>query len=222
MSTFYGHEFREHRKQRPRNVPMPSLNDKLWPEFEQYLTTRGLDTDLARFNEWYPSSDAGDGAPRIVIPCSNSLGRVYWQARLMPHPWSPDLEYKRYQSAHTDRAESVVITWPRENYTPIPLGVVLVEGPFDALAASTVGWTGVALMGDKPPPECIEYVARIFRTSEVWRVIPDRDCPRLGAQVVRALAMLGKKARLIDVRPYKDMAAIPEGVRYGFLNPYSA
>jgi len=200
---------------------MPSVNEKLWEDFDQYFIGRGLDPDLAQFNEWYPSTDAGDAAPRVVIPCSNSLGRVYWQARLLPHLVLPDHEYKRYQSAHTDRAESVVITWPEDRLTPVPHGVVLVEGPFDALAASTAGWTGVALMGDKPPPECIEYVVRIFRTSEVWRVVPDRDCPKLGAQVVRALAMLGKKARLVDVRPYKDMAAIPEGARRGFLHSYS-
>ena len=215
--TIYEHEFREHRKQRPRNVPMPSLNEKLWPEFDQYLHTRKLDPDLARFNEWYPSTDAGDGAPRVVIPCSNSLGRVYWQARLMPHPWSPDMEYKRYQSAHTDRAESVVITWPDPQYTPVAHGVALFEGPTDALAASTVGWVGVALMGDKPPPECIEYVARIFTTYNVWRVVPDRDLPKLGAQVVRALAMLGKKARLVDVKPFKDFASISERNRHGLL-----
>jgi len=220
--TFYRHEFNEHRRSRPRNVPMPSLNERLWPEFDQYLTGRRLDPDLAKFNEWYPSSDAGDGAPRVVIPCSNSLGRVYWQARLMPHPWSPDMEYKRYQSAHTDRAESVVITWPDPQFTPVAHGVALFEGPMDALAASSVGWVGVALMGDKPPAECIEYVVRIFQTYAVWRVVPDADLPKLGAQVTRALGMLGKKSRLVDVRPHKDLAAVPGIERNGLLqaDPY--
>lgn len=224
--TIYRHEFREHRKQRPRNVPMPSLNDKLWPEFDQYLTGRKLDPDLARFNEWYPSSDAGDGAPRVVIPCSNSLGRVYWQARLIPHIVLPGMlgihEFKRYQSAHTDRAESVVITWPNPEFIPIARGVALFEGPTDALAASSAGWVGVALMGDKPPAECIEYVVRIFTPYNVWRVVPDRDLPKLGAQVVRALGMLGKKAKLVDVKPYKDFASVSEWERHGFLqaDPY--
>ncbi len=218
QGRIYEHEHKEHRKQRPKNVPMPFMNEKLWPDFDQYLAGRGLDPDLARFNEWYPSTDAGDPIPRVVIPCSNSLGRVYWQARAMDGMLTPfHLPVKRYQSAHTDRSESVVITWPFSEFFPVAYGVAVLEGPLDALAASSAGWVGVALMGDKPPAECIEYVVRIFSPYSVWRVVPDKDMPKLGAQVVRALGMLGKKAKLVDTRPYKDLAAAPAEERQGYL-----
>lgn len=184
---------------------MPVEAPDLRPKMDQYLHDRGLDAHLAEFNSWYPTRNATDEAERIVIPCTNSEGRVYWQARAI------DGNEKRYQSAHTDRGESIVLTWPYSEFEP--RGVGLCEGPMDALACSTVHLIGVGLMGDTPPPESIEYVVRILRGHTNWFVIPDTDLPKLGSDVLRALARLGVRSRLVRVAPFKDFASLPYHTR---------
>jgi len=180
-----------------------------------------LDPDLASFNGWYPSSEAMDSHPRIVIPCTNSFGVSYWQARLIDHAVADleklnlqDIPPKRYQSTPAARVASIVVTWPYEEAKR----VTLVEGPMDALAASEVGSVGIGLMGNSPPPECLEYATRILRSYGEWWVVPDNDDRKLGCEIVAALGMLGVRSSLIMLPSrYKDLAAVPRDLRRGLL-----
>src|SRR3990167_8886082 len=47
---------------------MPLLASGLVADMKRYLQGRRLDYGVATFNGWYPSNQAGDTLPRIVIP----------------------------------------------------------------------------------------------------------------------------------------------------------
>ncbi len=198
---------REYGRKRP--AAFPKLAPELWKAQDIYLSRRGLDPLIARYNGWYPSRSAKDSAARIVIPASPSELR-FWQARAMDPK-----EQKRYQSPHVSRENAVIVVWSLRAlgdlwelnaYTP-----VVCEGPMDALAAAAVGYLGVALMGNKPPAVCFDYIAAQWPGAEALAVC-DSDSRAEGAQWVAELTARDLSARLV-LLPAKDLAALAPEAR---------
>lgn len=206
----YWHEVDEQstrrRGERRVSAPYPPRAEELWPQFDQYLSDRGLDPALARVNNWYPSTSAGDAVPRIVIPCTNSAGAGYWQARAM------QVTDKRYQSPSVTRGDSVVVVWP----TGDPRAVVVVEGPMDALAAAGEGCLGVALMGNTPPARVLNFVSTLASSLPVL-VVGDSDALREASHTAGALAIRGRKTQLVMLQGAKDLAELTPALRKNYL-----
>jgi hypothetical protein len=212
MPNFYRHEKLEGRitrndRDRP---PMPRETEKLWPAMQRYLTKRDLDWQLAKQNGWYPSN-AVDGYDRIVIPCSNSTGLPYYQARAIDN-WTTI----RYNSPAATRMDSVVLVWPR--HRDAIRGTLVVEGPTDALAGAMCGYLGVGLMGNEPPTNVIEYIVRMVTgVGGCVLVLPDADHFEMGPYVAGSLAAYGLSARIL-IPAAKDLASMPRLVREKLLN----
>jgi hypothetical protein len=198
----YAYELKERGSTRKRaGAHMPIPDASLWQEASKYLEARHLSGSLAAENRWYASRQAGDDAPRIVIPCTNQSGLAYWQARLID---SPDaVERPRYTSPAVPRGDSIVVVWP---FRSLVSSVAIVEGAMDALAAAGEGVAGVALMGNHPAPEAFEIICRLF-PAERLVVIPDMDSLREAVGWLCALASLGRRAEVILPAPDKDLAA---------------
>lgn len=211
MSYHYEHERPNHERKFPKgkHAPLPALAADLWPMFDAYLTSRGLDSVTARGNRWYPSRSARDTQPRIVIPGTNSAGLSYWQARAMvPDP-------KRYQSPMVQRGDSIIVVWPLPDETvghvsaSIPL--VVAEGPMDALAAASSGFIGLSVMGSRPPEEVLDFVAGYLSRRAII-VAADTDFPADAARIMAYLAAKGRKCTLLQPTS-KDLAAMPVKAR---------
>ena len=202
MSQHYWHE-KEHKftpeKDRP---PMPREDEYLLPEMKRYLQSRKLSFKLARENGWYPTSKV-DGHDRIVIPCTNSLGIPYWQARAIDS-WT----HVRYQSPRATRQDSIVLVWPFLEDRDQWKGSIITEGPADALAAAMLGRLGIGLMGNEPPEEVIEFIVNTIKhTYEPALVIPDRDHIEMGAYLTGSLSSRGVISHMRI--PYaKDLAGM--------------
>jgi len=179
-----------------------------------YLTERKLDWKLATSGQapagWYVSTSAGDSWVRIVIPCVNTNGFRFWQARAVEEGVKP-----KYQSPHgVAREDSLVVVWPRQSLVRPGLAVI-VEGPMDALAAAGAGTgvAGVALMGTHPSHEAFDHIKRLFKTV---LVIPDSDEAGLEAGITwqYELNTRGVTA-LLKFLPdgYKDLAECPQAMR---------
>lgn len=189
---------------------MPSIDTSLDSIMTNYLLSRALSTILARYNQWYPSSNAGDNIPRIIIPATNTSGTPFWQARaLVPCD-------KRYQSPHSPREDSVIVVWPlftgaRRDHS------LVVEGPMDALAGAEFGFIGVALMGNTPPMVSLALTSRLIRGT-MCTIVPDRDSSGSLSSVLSYLAGQGVSCRLLQLpSEYKDLSDMPIELRGAFL-----
>ena len=167
----YDHERRERKNNGDiQHVAMPPRDPKGNALMYSYLTERELDYELAVANGWYATVFRGH---RVVIPCINSAGFNYWQARAMlDHPL-------RYDSPAIPRKDSIVMLWP--NHAPKDVGmsentVVITEGPMDALAAAEF-YPAIALMGGKPSDEVLSFIEQKTEALGLvnWVVVPDAD-----------------------------------------------
>ena len=193
----YKHERRERTEvyYGPRPA-MPEQDDGLYPLMKLYLKARHLSFALASVNAWYPAWYKE--ATRIIIPCSNSAGVPYFQGRAMS-----DDAVIRYASPPTSRDDSVVLCWPKDK----ALGMLICEGPMDALAAAGIGLLGVGIMGNQPNNVVLDYVALYARGFAPVRVLPDQDALHFGASVVSGLAQRRILCRAIEPRA-KDLAVM--------------
>jgi hypothetical protein len=164
----------------------------------EYLESRRLSYKLARKAGWYASSKV-DGYDRIVIPCTNSTGLPYYQARAMDS-WTN----VRYNSPPATRMDSIVCVFPS---LPVPVGTVISEGPMDALAAAGAGFLGIGIMGNDPPDRVLDYVSHIVKPFEPVLVVPDKDALSRGAVICGFLAQEKIKTRMLEL-PGKDLAAL--------------
>ncbi len=211
-------------RKRPYCHELPRLDDSLWPMFQAYLLGRGLPWRLARQNGWYPSSEAGDTSPRIVMPGTSSDPRnLFWQARDM---WGDVL--KRYQSPYAARGDSIIVTWPTEalgGYSRHLDGLgsgnapaCVLEGPMDALAASEWGFVGIAMLSNTPPEEALELMSKLTLRKHCL-FVADNDSPQVMANLVAYFANRGvASARLLIPSPYKDLGEMPRQERGRFLH----
>lgn len=194
---------------------LPPYEHDLDGNAQDYLKERSLDSDLAKANGWFFSCNAGDEFPRIVIPAmTHKAGHVYWQAR--------DVSGKafiRYQSPKGPRHEALVKVMPYEMYQ-CP-GIVVVEGPMDALAAAGAGYVGYALMGVQPSKATLMHLALLIEDTKDLDtlVLLDRDSGPHAMKVALFLASQGYHAVTGNLPgPEKDLAACPTSKREKFLS----
>lgn len=200
----YPHERRERvRNARTQLVRFPLNCPDLDADMDHYLGMRNLSCDVARENSWYPTYDNETLEPRIVIPCSNSAGVPYWQARAM----RDDIKL-RYDSPSVPRDDSIVIVWPID-VTGKFSRAVIVEGPMDALAAAGQDAVGFALMGNAPNSEVLLYLQSKLRSLHPNKVlvIPDQDNPQLGSGIVSSIQD-GSLRFSVRIPDEKDLAAM--------------
>jgi hypothetical protein len=166
----YEHEYYESKNKyrEIQHICMPTMYDDLDTMMCTYLAERGLSYSLARANGWYPA--ACNDVPRIIIPCVNSAGFNYWQARAMDdHPI-------RYMSPTIPRKDSIVFLWPKESLSSAKNIVVITEGPMDALAAAEF-FPAIAIMGAVPSDAVLTHIARKVHQFgfKNWIIVPDKD-----------------------------------------------
>jgi len=186
----YQHERKEPTHYDGPRPEMPKENESLRSKMSRYLEGRELSYALANNNFWYPSRDV-DGYDRIVIPCSNSFGVTYYQARAMDR-WVTI----RYNSPLATREDSIVILWPEGNTRA--KGTVICEGPMDALAAGGLGYVGIGLMGNQPSEPVVAHIVRLVDGFfEPVVIVPDLDHIEMGTYMVGSLAGYGIVARIV-------------------------
>ena len=207
----YQHEIRE-KKVRYRG-PRPSIprhNIRLDKMFDKYLGNRHLDPRLARANGWFPA--VYKDAPRVIIPCTNSEGVSYFQGRDMT-----DTHPLRYASPASSRDDSIVLVWPDEDNER--KGLVICEGPTDALAAAGVGFVGIGLMGNQPTPEILDHVVIYARAIKPIIIVPDIDALEFGSTILNHLAQVALVAR-IYMPESKDLASMTVRQRETFFGSF--
>lgn len=174
-----------------------------------YLASRGLDPGLAARNGWYVSRSAGDKEVRVVIPCTNTEGYAYWQARAVDS--HADV---RYQSPRYSSMDSLVQVFPGAPSTV----VAVVEGPMCALAAAEVGLVGIALMGNRPTKAVVDRVSGLCRYRRVV-LIPDADALWAWGEIAAKFAQRGVYAPVVPI-PGKDLASLAVDDRRRALHDY--
>lgn len=214
----YTHEAAEHKESKARRLTVParmpteSKTASDIASMTHYLKERGLSTQVALHNNWYPSRNAGDDYLRIVMPATNSTKFAYWQARAVGN------REPRYQSPPCPRGDSVLQVWPdHKDYCPL---TILCEGPMDALAAASHGIRGIALMGNNPTQETWDFIKGLLSQDDIVTFFTDRDAMAESITIVKKLQTMGIYATISDPSPYKDLAAIPKRQRAERLATY--
>jgi hypothetical protein len=202
----YAHEQREKKARYIGPRPgYPKVQLRYADTMSDYLGDRHLSYELAVFNGWYPTHYRGSA--RVVIPCSNSAGVPYFQARDM----SGESEL-RYASPPAPRDDSVVLVWPELRAK----GTVIVEGPMDALAAAGLGFLGIAVMGNQPTAEVIDHIVPYAKSFQPVIVLPDADALYFGPYMLGSLVQRGIDGAIRA--PYrKDLAEMSPKERRVFL-----
>ena len=201
----YWHEQEERKPNvHPMCTSLPSYA-VIQSNVERYLSDRYLNAELAFQNGWYESWLAGDNYQRCVIPAvTHKVGHVYWQARDIT-----GRAYIRYQSPKGPRHEALVVVKPFESVKGTK-GVVVVEGPTDALSAAGEGYVGIALMGMQPSQATLMHLALILMdySNKQVLVLLDRDSGANASKVALFLSTQGYHARIDTLPgPEKDLAA---------------
>lgn len=187
---------------------MPEEDDTLDMWMIRYLEKRRLNPDIAILNGWYPSRDYT--GVRLIIPASTLVNTwPYYQARAMnDHP-------VRYKSPAAPRGDALIIVHPEGS----PKGILVVEGPMDALAGAGEGYVGVALMGNKPSAAVLEHLITVLKTfSGEHIVLPDKDAFEEGAALTAKLWSRGITCQLKMIRGAKDLAELSPIQRSLLLN----
>ena len=198
---------------RPYNRTLPPCTQRLWPEFDKYLSGRGLSFKLAMANFWFPSDQAGDNVPRVVIPATATPPNIFWQARAMDDnpkrhlaPLDGERREPRYQSCHGPKGDALCIVWPHDVALQ---GFVLFEGPMDALAAAELGYVGVATMGLPTKPGMEHLASMCLGAYKAPRIVVlDSDYAKPMLQAAGLLLELGVRMKVLDPSPAKDFAEL--------------
>lgn len=203
--------------QRAYSSSLPPVDDRLVNKMVAYLINRGLSFALSQENGWYPSSQAGDHAARIVIPAtSGNRANRFWQARAM------DGNPKRYQSPSAPRGDAIIlVNPPKEPVGPLAASTedhwLIVEGPLDALAAAALGYHSIAWMGTEPNNFSLGLTRKLIR-GKILTMLADRDAIGSMSRFMGHLASLTRAARLlVPPVPWKDLAEMPYDARKHLL-----
>lgn len=205
----YWHEEQE------RKTQAAQVNTR-WPKYEKavyehpYLIARNLDTRTAEDNGWYVSWDAGDMNERIVIPAVTHIPtQVYWQARAVKQ--SVKL---RYQSPSGPRNEAFILVLPIKQKD----GIVIVEGPMDALAAAGAGYIGISLMGMYPSLLTMAHVHQHFAEIDMPIMVAlDKGETANAIRIMTYFATQGRRVFQCEL-PKKDLAECLPKERKKFLD----
>jgi len=126
-----------------------------------YLARRGIDPQWARA---FGLCQSGDHIGRIVIPFFHSGEIVYWTARA----YNTEARGPKYLAA----------PGMKPLYAPVIRasnpGVVIVEGPFDAMKVAMAHYEPVALCGKRLPEYLVPHLRRRVAGRPVT-VVLDRD-----------------------------------------------
>lgn len=200
--------YREPRRRQAKSEPLPRRAPDQ-SSMRSCLDRRGLSYELAVGNGWYLSLEANDNQPRIVIPCTNSAGRAYWQARFIHE--TPNA--KRYQSPKYAAEDSIVVVWPDKPATR----AAVVEGPMDALAAAMCGYIGVGIMGNRPSNAVMRNIVAVLPTQD-FIVVPDLDSAEAGGFIAGKLALAGRRVTVKLPVGAKDLSRMAQVDRERLLN----
>lgn len=215
---YYTHEAHERIvNTQPMCTAFPPCFAALSKDMVAYLEARDLSCQLADANGWYLSRSAGDTYPRIVIPAvTHKAGHVYWQARDVTGN-----AFIRYQSPKGPRHEALIKVKPADDLTEDPFGIVVVEGPMDALAAAEEGYVSYALMGMQPSKATLMHLALLIEDNRDLDILVllDRDSGPNATKVMLFLASQGYHTGTGQLPgPEKDLAACPPSKREKFLS----
>jgi hypothetical protein len=196
----YAHEREERARPKAPLEPvyMPLRDNSLEYGMLEYLESRALSYSVAVENGWYAAFYKG--APRVIIPASTLVNTwPYFQGRAMDdHP-------KRYESPSAPRGDALAVVYPSGRIQ----GIVILEGPMDALAAAGEGFVGVGLMGNTPGDAVLGHLESILKAFPVpCLVIPDKDALDKGAEVTSKLWTRGLKCVLKTIQGAKDLAEL--------------
>lgn len=210
---FYTHEAQERKVNvHPMCATLPRQS-LAQGNMADYLLDRNLDPGLARKNGWYQSTDCNDEYARVVIPAAtHKTGHVYWQARD-----TTGKAFIRYQSPKGPRHEALIKIEPSAPSNP--RGIVVVEGPMDALAAAGEGYLAYALMGMKPSKATLMHLALLIEDMcelDIL-VILDRGEFANSMAVSTFLSTQGYHAKAAEL-PEKDLAQCLPEKRRAFLS----
>lgn len=208
---------------------MPEGDYSLDDAMADYLSDRDLSFSLALHNGWYPSREAGDSYPRIVIPARSSIpGLKFWQARAIDSGVEP-----RYQSPHGNRYDSVVDIMPtrKSRAKSYDKYVFVTEGPMDALAVAELGYRSIATLGNCPPRvtwaflmDIVHYhmfkkLSRSTPTLPEVIALPDLDDPAFGAKIVKELGSRGLRVHTLRI-DQKDFATLAYKERHEAIKSF--
>lgn len=206
----YDHEYSE-RKERAaplKPVIMPPYEERLVGRMRRYLEGRSLSHALAVENGWYPTLDYAMCA-RVVIPASSLINSwPYYQARLIEDAHS---SVKRYVSPSAPRGDALAVVFPNIGpKTPYPIcrGVVIVEGPMDALAAAGLGYVGIGMMGNTSNEAVLNHIGELAKTFGTCIMLPDRDAEEQGVAITAKLWTRGIRCTLKRTTGAKDLAEL--------------
>lgn len=207
MKEYTHYKAPKHR--RAASQPMPARSEDQRNMY-WYLASRDLNDDLARINGWYETNCANDDYSRIVIPCTNSAGRAYWQARYT----GTLATVKRYQSPKYAAEDSIVVVWP--NGKTVTKAVV-VEGPMDALAAAMCNMVGVGIMGNRPNDAVIRNILAVLPIQD-FIVVPDLDSVAAGGFISGKIALPGRRVTVRLPVGAKDLSRMRQDEREKLLH----
>ena len=181
----------------------PDTDRSLNPAMDAYLHGRGLDAGLARRFGWYPGWYNG---PRIIVPCVRSDTHSFWQGRLIDNLTGFKYvgEYKRWDSPKGPRHDAVCYTQVGGST------LVLVEGPFDSLAAAECGHDSIAVLGLGMSKSVVGHIASLVSGRYMARlVVPDSDAFGPWVKIQASLTNHGEAFEIRSPAPYKDLAEMP-------------
>lgn len=185
----------------------PDYKEEVEDRCRSYFRSRHLNWKLAALNGWYPTRT---DVERVVIPCNNSEGTVYYQARALDF-----ITKLRYDSPVAPRGDSHVLVYPHKT---LKGSAVIVEGPMDALAAADFGYLGIAVMGNNPSAEMLDLIVKRYGKSWVpFLIVPDKDCLTFGAGLVSQFAARGVKSRMVMLPNAKDICEMTLAQREKFF-----
>jgi hypothetical protein len=213
---YYAHEAEERKPSvHPMNTELPPQSTDVGHGIKafDYMDARRLSAPLAINNGWYVSAQAGDTNPRIVIPCvTHKVGHAYWQARDVSGK-----AFLRYTSPKGPRHEALVKVAPMHSAR----GIVVVEGPMDALSAAQAGYLSYAIMGMQPNRSTLMHLCLLIEDNSKLPVLVvlDRDSKANGAKICLFIASQGYRCAFTTLPgPEKDLAECLPIKRKKFLS----
>lgn len=122
----------------------------------------------------------------------------------------------RYRSPAVPRGDALILCYPHDERAS--RGVLIAEGPMDALAAAGLGYVGVGLMGNKPPTPVIHHlvsIIEVYADSDGTNcfIVPDADALSEAHVLARTLWERGVKCYVKPLVGFKDLAGMPSAQR---------
>lgn len=191
-----------------RASPLPLEDPALSPSVRKYLESRELSYKLACRNGWYGTRDEF-GIARVVMPATSRVNTwPYYQARAL----GPELP--RYRSPAVPRGDALMVVMPERD---TPQGVMILEGPMDALASAELGYVGIGLMGNRPNAPVINHLVELIEvycgSDNACLIVPDSDAPLEGTTLAGLLWERGLRCYVKPLVGFKDLAGMPSDLR---------